>query len=89
MYLASAETGRNLLFPTATVHHECFPAESVHLILLPVGRKHNNADSLGRTPFSADSSHGRKQEIADSSAEAKYDRQSRQEVKIGGLVYIL
>ena len=47
------------------------------------------ADGLGRKPFSVDISRGRKQEIADSSAEAKYDGRSRPEVKISGLIYTL
>ena len=51
------------------------PAESL-------GRKLNHMNSLCRKPFFVDGSLGRKQEITDISAEAKYDAQSRQEGKL-------
>ena len=59
--------------------------EIVHIILLPVqtlSRKQQHMVSLGRKPFFADGSLGRKQEIAEVSAEAKYDGQSHQEAKM-------
>ena len=46
-----------------------FPAETVHVILLPaetLGRKLNHMDSLFRKLFTKHNSLGRKQEIADS-----------------------
>ena len=47
-------------------------------------RKQNHTDSLCRKPFFVDGSLGRKQEITDSSAEAKYDGQSLQEAESHG-----
>ena len=51
---------RGLLPPAETaVHNKWLPAVSACVSLLPVetlGRKHNHADSLGRTPFFADNS---------------------------------
>ena len=44
------------------VQDKWLPVESVRVIPLPaesLGRKKNNAGSLGRKPFFADSSHGR------------------------------
>ena len=54
-----------------------------------LGRKLNHTDSLCRKLFTEHNSLGRKQEIAEVSAEAKYDGQSLQEAKISGLVYTL
>ena len=66
-------------------------AESCRLFgrKLFVGRKQNYADSLGRKLFITHSSLDRKQKIEEVSAEAIYDRQSRQEAKTGGLVNTL
>ena len=61
------------------------------MIMLPaesLGRKQNHTDSLCRKPFFADGSLGRKQDFT-VWAEAKYDGQSLQEVKISRLVYTL
>ena len=53
-----------------------------------LGRKHNR-ENLGRKLFIKRSSLSRKQEIVEASTDAKYDRQSWLEAKIGGLVYTL
>ena len=52
-------------------------------------RKLNYSDSLCRELFPKHNNLGRKQKIAEVSAEAKFDGQSLQEAKIGGLLYIL
>ena len=59
------------------------------MVLLPaetLGRKNNHVDSLGRMPFFKYSSLGKQQRCG---CQTKYDWQSEQETKIGGLVYIL
>ena len=85
-YLASPKTIRDLLLPAeTTVHKKWLPAETVRVIQLPadtLGRKLNHTDSLCRKLFIKYNSLRRKQEIADSLAEAKYDGQSLQEAKI-------
>ena len=58
---------RGLFLPAETVVlGKKLPAETVRVILLPLGRKQNHTDSLCRKPFFVDGSLGRKQEIADS-----------------------
>lgn len=62
-------TGRDLLLPYKTSDREKWlqrPAKNVCMILFPaetLGRKTNHADSLGRKPFIAHKSLGRKPEI--------------------------
>ena len=66
--------------------------ETVYMNRLPaksLGWKPNHVDSLNRKPIFVDSSLRRKQEIPEVSAEAKYDRQSQIEAKIGTVVYTL
>ena len=92
-YLASTETVHSLLpkslVPAETaVHDQWLPAKSVRLTGIPdksLSRKPNHADSVGRKPFFEDSS----QRSGTFSIEAKYDAESLQEAKIGGLVYTL
>ena len=76
-YLAFAETVCDLLLPAETTFHEKWlPAETVCVILLhaeTLGRKLNHRDSLCRKLFTKHNSLGRKQEITEVSAEAKYD----------------
>ena len=64
------QTVRDLLLPAeTTVHEKWFPAEIVHVILLPAEtlcRKLNHTDSLCRKLFPEHNSLGMKQEIADS-----------------------
>ena len=63
-----------------------------HVILLPaeaLGRKQSHADSLGRKPFSRTVVSAGSKSSRTVSAEAKYDGQSLQEAKIGGIDYTL
>ena len=92
-YLASAKTVRELLLPAGTaVHEKWLPAETVRVILLPAEtliRKLNHTDSLCRKLFSKHKVSAGSKRSRTVSAEAKYDGQSLQEAKIGGLVYTL
>ena len=54
-----------------------------------LGRKQDHTDRLGRKTFIMYNSLDRKQRSQAVLAEAKYDGQSWQEGKIGGLVYTL
>ena len=71
---------------------DCLRDNNVRVILLPaenLDRKQNHEDGLDRKLSDyfqiTHSILGRKQEIADSLAEAEYDRRSRQEAKQAGL----
>ena len=93
-YFASAETVRDLLLPAeTTVHEKWLPAETVLVILLPAERVSAGSRitwtvSEGSYFPSTTVSAGSKR-LWTVSAEAKYDGQSLQEAKIGGLVYTL
>ena len=68
------------------------PAETTHMTVLPaetLSRKQDHLDRLGRKTFIMYNSLDRKQRSQAVLVEAKYDGQSRQEGKIGGLVYTL
>ena len=80
-YKASAETVRDLVSCRDYVHEKWLPAETVRVILLPA---ETAGSYLPGTTVSAGSKRSRTV-----SAEAKYDGQSLQEAKIGGLVYTL
>ena len=71
-----------------TVCVTVLPAESDHMIMLPAGSMITWTDSAG-SHLSCTTVSARWKRSQTVSVEAKYDGQSRQKVKIGGLVYNL